>query len=60
MNVKIRLCIVRNRTEGIEPISMNTSLNNDLALYRDDVDDLRVLEGFSAIFKFFLRIEAPS
>lgn len=37
---KIILCIVRNRAERIDQIFWNTSLNHDLGLEGDDVDDL--------------------
>ncbi|PJZ57782.1 DUF1493 family protein [Leptospira barantonii] len=37
---RILLCIVRNRAESIEVIRLDTSLNYDLGLEGDDVDDL--------------------
>ncbi|MBM9500124.1 DUF1493 family protein [Leptospira sp. 201903071] len=37
---RILICIVRNRAEEMETIDLNLSLNNDLGLHGDDVDDL--------------------
>lgn len=37
---KIYLCIVRNRGERIDRLTLDTSLNNNLGLDGDDVDEL--------------------